>query len=123
MRRMIAFISMFMMVFGLLCCLAAAEIAKQPMTSSYPEIRIGLTTALDIGVVIVLLGIAGAWWTLKQGISEQRILLLGHAALVTHRTSAELDERYLQVAVYDARHQVLIDGIARIEAALLKLQS
>lgn len=133
-NRLIGFIAIYMVSIGCVAAICTAQTAHSQQPQPQPQekekgkgqgrqVVIGEDTAMSLGAVVVLIGIVGAWWTLRQSIAEQKIRLDLHVANVDqHHTVEKLSGMFIDRREYVVAHQEVLNGIARIERSLCDIQ-
>lgn len=131
-RRVVGWICCYMAVIGCVAAIAVGQTVQpaqqqqqQTGTSRSEEqtIVIGENMALSLTGVVVLVGVVGAWWTLRQAIAEQRIRMDAHTVDASHHhTVDQLRDVFLPKSEYTIAHQAVIDGMSRIERMLCEMR-
>lgn len=115
MRRTLTRISQFFFVFCIVTGVGGTCIAMAAGNGA-GQIVLSEETAISIGGVVILVGIAGGWWNLRNSVAENRLVMNLHIEKGDHHTIKELEEHFLVCAVYEAKHQTILESLARIEA-------
>lgn len=111
--RVVGWLGMFISIVGGLC--VSIAIAGQEDGT----LVVSADTAVSVGIVIIIVGVVGAFWQLRNGLSEQRLLMRLHCENAErHLPIQELERYFLQLSVYEVKHKVILDTLERIEQML-----
>ena len=111
--RIIGWLGMFMSVVGVFCISVA--VAGEENGS----LIVSSSTAVSVGMVIVIIGVVGSFWQLRNGLSEQRLLMRLHCESPDrHLSVQELEKYFLTLAVYEVKHESILATLHRIEQML-----
>lgn len=111
--RVVGWLGMFLSLVGGFC--VSVAIAGQEDGT----LVVSADTAVSVGIVIIIVGVVGAFWQLRNGLSEQRLLMRLHCEnSERHLSVQELERYFLQLSVYEVKHKNILDALERIEQML-----